>query len=448
MGNDQLDSENFLSGIPVLPPELWHSTKRGIELPKTENFGIDLSTPSRRWEEWVVKLTFKKLGDEKHGNGFFVNVPNTDFDVIFTAGHNLVDKPQHYCTDIRIVNSDNEIPVTPDMIRVCERYFNEPEDTNSIFDYGIILLKRRKQDRIRGFGFNLMLGLAPVREGSGSSNKKVKDVLQGALLYVSGYAPEDSPIDEPPKRSAGTCIRPRRGDLTYEADTIQGMSGGPVWIGFRGVETVVAIHNYGAERGGRGNRGSRLNLDVWRAVFDWVGVGWYGKSLHYRGSPVYSMHLHIRQFRTMGNLAGEGRVRVGKPGRVETLFDILPVAARPKAKELDASFGFRLKLKDPETDTKADMSPIWVKWNPKQNAVSLTKHLDARCEVKLQHVITQAGKPFMIQAQDGDSLKMVQMTMNGLDEDLELLDDDPQSFEDTSEISFVPLTKKKLFEFK
>ncbi|KAI4861945.1 hypothetical protein F4820DRAFT_432081 [Hypoxylon rubiginosum] len=445
MEDDSRDSEEFTSGIPNLPPELWHSTKRGIEPPQIEKFGIDLTTPSRQWEKWLVKLTFEKSGDERHGNGFFVNVPNADFDIILTAGHNLVDKPQHYCKNIKIISSAAEILVTPDMVRVCERYFNEPEDTNAIYDYGAILLKRLKKDRVRGFGFNLMLGLAPIREASGSSNKNTRDILQGASLYVSGYRPADSPIENPPERSEGRCIRPSRHDLTYEAETIQGMSGGPVWLGFRGIETVVAIHNYGEEKKGRGNRGSRLNLNVWRTIFDWVKVGWYGKSLHYRGSPTYSMHLHIRRSQIPAEIAGEGRVRVGKPGRVDTLFDILPVAVPPKVTESDAGFGFRLRLAG--TEAEDDTTPIWVKWNPKQNEVSITRHLDARCEVKLQQIITPVGrqpKPFMIKAKDGDSFKVVQMAMNGLDEgDLELLDDDPQSFEDTSEVSFVPTTKDK-----
>ncbi|XXH01848.1 hypothetical protein Hte_008210 [Hypoxylon texense] len=340
------------------------------------------------------------------------------------------------------------------MVHVYEKYFNEPEDTNAIYDYGAVLLKGSKKDRMRGFGFNLMLGLAPIRQGSGSYNKNTRDILQGELLYVSGYRPEDSPAEETPQRSEGRCIRPSRHDLRYEAQTIQGMSGGPVWLGFRGVETVVAIHNYGEEKKGQGNRGSRLNLNVWRTIFDWVKVGWYGKSLHYRGSPNYSMHLHIRRTQTPANIAGEGRVRVGKPGRVETLFDILPVAARPNVTEKDADFGFRLRSKAAAgAETEDDATPVWVKWNPKQGEVSISRHFDARCEVKLQLIIMPAGRqpsPFMIKARDGtDSFKMLQMTMNGLDDgDLELLDDDPESFEDTSEVSFISTTTKKLFELK
>ncbi|KAI1076035.1 hypothetical protein F5B20DRAFT_557248 [Whalleya microplaca] len=446
-----LDLEDF-----ELPTEFWHSTQRSDGSPKAERFGIDLSTPPRRWEDWVVKLSFEKLGCEKYGNGFYVNVPNATFDVIFTAGHNLVDKPQHYCSNIRIINATNEITVTPNMVRVCQRYFDDPDELNSIYDYGVILLKRSRQERVRGFGFNLMLGLAPLLgEVPISSGEAEKDMLQDRLVYVCGYTPEDSPSDGSPRRSEGQCIRTYQHQLQYKADTKPGMSGGPVWIGFRGVETVVAIHNYGAGTESQGNRGSRLNLNVWRTVFEWLGLGWYGKSLHYRGSRNYSMHLHVPQTSTPGSITNEGRVRVGKPGLVETLFDVLPVAAKPKLKETDAGYGFLLRSAAPKVGTTGaaaatlPSSGCWVRWEPHVNRVSLAKRFDVRCEVKLQNIILQPGKPFAIQVQEGNSWKQVQMAMNCLDEaDLEPLEDDPHNFEDTSEISFVPLTKQKLFGFK
>ncbi|KAI1409213.1 hypothetical protein F5Y13DRAFT_182117 [Hypoxylon sp. FL1857] len=438
-----------------LPTECYHSTQRRDEPPEPERFGIDLSTPPRRWEDWVVKLTFEKFGSEKHGNGFYINVPNATYDVILTAGHNLVEKELQYCSNIRILDDPfkkDEIQVTPDMIRVCQRYFEDPDELNAIYDYGVILLKRDKRDRVRGFGFNLMLGLAPFRENTDSAEDEEKDLLQDREVYVSGYMPGDSPLDDPPRRSEGKCIRANAHQLQYRADTIAGMSGGPVWIGFRGVETVVAIHNYGAENKGQGNRGSRLNLNVWRTIFEWVGVGWHNKSLHYRGPPTYSMHLHLPQDYELGSATfNEGRVRIGKPGLVETRFDILPVAAKPKAKELDAAYGFLLRPVDTNGGTARSLatSPVnWVRWDPKKDKVSLTKRFDGRCEVKIPQLIVQPGKPFAIKAQDEDNWKQVRMDIKLLDkEDLELLEEDAQSYEDTSEISFVSLTKDKPFRY-
>ncbi|KAI1453916.1 hypothetical protein F4805DRAFT_469755 [Annulohypoxylon moriforme] len=433
----------------------YHTTQRNEDSFIAERFGIDLTTPARRWEDWIVKLTFDKLEKENHGNGFYVNVPNPNYDVILTAGHNLVDKPEHYCSNIKIVHDPHtkeDIAVTPEMIRVCENYFKAPSELNAIFDYGVILLKRGKQDRHRGFGFNFMLGLAPLLGESNSSKEEQKDILQDSLVYVCGYTPEDSPVDHP-RRSDGKCIRAKSNQLQYTADTMKGMSGGPVWIGFRGVETVVAIHNYGAEKKGQGNRGSRLNLSVWRTIFKWIDVGWYGKSLHYRGTRFYTMHLHMPWKPDLSCAASnEGRVRVGKPGQIETIFDVIPVSTRPEAKELNAGYGFSLQPTRSDNESKkkdASSSPIWVRWDPMRGRISLTKRFDSRCEVKIPTLIVQPGKPFSIQAQYEDSWKQVRMKMEYLDEgDLELLDEDPKSYEDTSEIFFVPLTKEKPFEFK
>lgn len=174
--------------------------------------------------------------EERHGNGFYVNVPNLNFDVVLTAGHNLVDKAERYCSNIRIIHdpyTKKDIPVTPEMIRVCRRYFEDPNELNAIYDYGIILLERGRKSRHRGFGFHLMLG-------ENTSSKGEKDILQDSLVYVSGYMPGDTPPDSP-RRSEGRCIRATSKQLNYAADAMQGMSGGPVWIGFRGVETVVAV---------------------------------------------------------------------------------------------------------------------------------------------------------------------------------------------------------------
>ncbi|KAI1103040.1 hypothetical protein F4804DRAFT_342806 [Jackrogersella minutella] len=447
---EDVDLENL-----VLSKERYHSTQRNDELSNPESFGIDLDTPPRRWEDWVVKLSFEKLGGEKHGNGFYVNVPNTAFDVIFTAGHNLVDAPRNYCSNIRIINDPfkkNDISVTPDMIRVCEKYFEDPDELNDVHDYGVILLKRGTKERHRGFGFNLILGLAPLRDNSTTTAGDMeRDILQDSVVYVSGYMPGDSPSDKPPRRSEGRCVRTFARQLQYKADAMQGMSGGPVWLGFRGVETVVAIHNYGPKKEGQGNRGSRLNLNFWHTIFGWLDVGWPGKSLHYRGSPTYSMHLHMEEPSTSSKKKSKrGWVRVGKPGRVDTLFDVMPVATRPKVREPDAYYGFILRRTHTNTETSgtatASIPLEWVRWDAKKNEVSISKHFDARCEVKIPQLINQSAKPFTIQARCGDGLKQARMEMSRLTDEAELdmLEYNAQNFLDTSEVSFVPITKEKV----
>ncbi|KAI8963486.1 hypothetical protein F5Y11DRAFT_356292 [Daldinia sp. FL1419] len=449
MGNDmQQEFGNLNLNNFKLPTRYFHSARRNNSRYEPERFGIGLSTPARRWEDWVVKLSFEKLGSEKHGNGFYVNVPNATYDVILTAGHNLVDGPQHYCSNIKIVNDpleeivkdpldEKDILVNPDMIRVSSKYFEDPGELNAAFDYGVILIERQTLKRHRGFGFHIMLGPASQL----STECENKDVLQDRMVYVCGYTPKDSPLENQPRRSEGKCVAANKFQLRYDADTEQGMSGGPVWIGFRGVETVVAIHTYGEEDDGSGNKGTRLNLDVWRDIFSWCRVGWFGKSLYCCKPSEFTMHLHLPD-----DEFSEGRVRVGKPGRAKTLFDVIPVAAKPGGRESDASYAFISRA--PGINVK-DVWPKgvphrWVRWDSRRNQVSGSKVLDARCEVKIPRLAHLPNKPFEVQIPEGNDWKHLRMGMEYLDEgDLELLREDPQISEDTSEVSYGPITRTK-----
>lgn len=52
-----LDLKSF-----ILPSSFHHQAQIGDGQLKTDRYGIDLTTDPRRWENWVVKLMFKKLG--------------------------------------------------------------------------------------------------------------------------------------------------------------------------------------------------------------------------------------------------------------------------------------------------------------------------------------------------------------------------------------------------
>lgn len=190
-----------------------------------------------------------------------------------------------------------------------------------------------------------------------------------------------------------------------------------------------------------------MNRDLWRDVFRWLHIGWTRGSLHYRGSKIYSMHLHLDQLPAVApNAANRGRVRVGKPGQVETLFDVLPVSTLPNENENQACYGFLLCTTTSSTGTSGTAgaaSPCsWLRWDTKRNKVSLTDQFAAQCEVKLLNVVCGPSRPFEIQTRL-DKMQ-VRMGMAQLDEeDLELLLDDPQSFQDTSEISFTSVSKGK-----
>lgn len=63
---------------------------------------------------------------------------------------------------------------------------------------------------------------------------EVPDVLLDRLVYVSGYRPKDMPGKSLPRKSDGNCVAPGSNQLVYMAKAEVGMSGEPVWLGFRG----------------------------------------------------------------------------------------------------------------------------------------------------------------------------------------------------------------------
>src|SRR3569833_2433932 len=118
------------SGVQTLDLPLggYHSTQRGERHTTSRTDSIRSNLSTTRWQERIVKLVFERNGGEdlqgihasfetqhsrnevvltrrvgrklhgkeaKEGNGFYVNVPNKAFDVILTAGHNIVDGPHH-----------------------------------------------------------------------------------------------------------------------------------------------------------------------------------------------------------------------------------------------------------------------------------------------------------------------------------------------------------------
>ena len=196
-----------------------------------------------------------------------------------------------------------------------------------------------------------------------------------------------------------------------------------------------------------------MNLDFWYTVFRWLEIGWIEKSLQYRGSPTYSMHLHLYLPPGAGsrNNANKalGRIRVGMPGQVVTLFDVLPASAQPNDKTSEALYGFLLRdnrSTDPLRKAKTDLPNRWVRWVPNMKTITLTERFDALCEVKFS-ILALQNKPFDIKVQrDMNSWVQVRMDMPELFEDeAEKLKDNPQESLDTTDISFVyPFSKDKV----
>lgn len=109
---------------------------------------------------------------------------------------------------------------------------------NAGTDYGVILTPKASVEANIGFGFALKLS---------------QEDLRGVNLELSGYLPrEEKKSDKSQKpeqkgelayldAKSGPCWVVQEDSLEYDMDTAQGLSGSPVYMPYKGHETVVAI---------------------------------------------------------------------------------------------------------------------------------------------------------------------------------------------------------------
>ncbi|THH06244.1 hypothetical protein EW146_g9673 [Bondarzewia mesenterica] len=232
--------------------------------------------------EWTVKLDFHVEGVLTYGSGFFINIPDSSYDVILTAAHNLVSPTGKFSSKLTVLLADgSRMPATD--FHVSEAY---KAKQTPMTDYGAILLLR-----------------PPHRS-------------------ACGYCVETPPGH--PMTSSGHCVGCYAEQLEYKAVTEQGISGSPVWIDYQGLQTVIAIHNHRPEKARAhtgGSRGSRLTPKLLHDVFTWASVGEYGVELRAQATrstlPLRGLYLNFSD-----NFAF-ARVRLGSG----TKFDVLPVHA-------------------------------------------------------------------------------------------------------------------------
>ncbi|THH20746.1 hypothetical protein EW146_g693 [Bondarzewia mesenterica] len=254
-------------------------------------------------KEWTVKLEFHVEGVLTYGSGFFVNIPDTSYDVILTAAHNLISPTGKFSSNLTVLLADGSLmPVTD--FRVSEAY--KAKQTPMV-DYGAILLPRPSTGARGGYPFNMKLAYEDSFKGD---------------IYVSGYRVETPPGH--PTTSSGRCVGCYAEQLEYKAVTEQGISGSPVWIEYQGLQTVIAIHNHRPEKARArtgGSRGSRLTPKLLRDVFAWASVGEYGVEL--RAQDPRSTPPLRRLYLNFSDDFAFARVRLGSG----TKFDVLPVYA-------------------------------------------------------------------------------------------------------------------------
>jgi V8-like Glu-specific endopeptidase len=172
------------------------------------------------------------LGRIHYGTGFFVNFPSTNYDVILTAGHNLVNEEKVRAQNLIVIYYGSRKEKVAEF-KICPQYeellgVNPKPPSHGYYDYGVILLPKDEcqADKRLGLGLDLSLNIHPSLQG-------LKDA------FVSGYG------DGVGNMPLQTCFSPLKGLENqieyYQGTAEQGMSGSPVWVTYDGQMTVIGL---------------------------------------------------------------------------------------------------------------------------------------------------------------------------------------------------------------
>ncbi|KIL60430.1 hypothetical protein M378DRAFT_920962 [Amanita muscaria Koide BX008] len=228
-----------------------------IDVPKLHRLDLALI------HESVVKLTFYIGDDQRVGSGFFVNIPDSPYEVILTAGHNLFHASKTFTTQVTVLlPNPNPSSVEPYAMIIPAKHIKVSaeyqKDTTVIeADYGVILIPYSGKKLRRGFGFNMIHAFSELR---GEVNVSCYDVrtAPGRPVISTGVILTNESTEN---------------QLVYEAKTEQGSSGSPVWVAYDVDDVaVVAVHTHKPAPGSTGSRGSRISPKVLRDVFTWASL--------------------------------------------------------------------------------------------------------------------------------------------------------------------------------
>ncbi|KAK6518913.1 hypothetical protein TWF281_003603 [Arthrobotrys megalospora] len=347
------------------------------------------------WKNWTVKLEFTMQGGKRTGTAFYINLDQIKGQILLTAAHNLISDDGEMVQDMKIPGIDG--PITTDRMFICEEYKKKPGPDSKIHDYGMILLESTPKSTPKGFGFSLKLAEA-------------SDVKLPAVNII-GYHP--GTID--PEFNSGKVSRLMSKCIKYTVKAVAGNSGGPVWVGSDGRETVIGIHNYGGDPAKKGSpsQGTRIHRGVLHDICRWTAeagcdVGHLSRRLKVIGlkpphdeytDPELSFYLRF----TKGVLTAKARLG---PEDLETTFDVVPgltsAAGSAGSRRSPAKYVFMFKEPSSwqensededsgaEEDTKnlknAIEKPLWVRWRTDVdiNRVELSERLRDDSFVALQ----------------------------------------------------------------
>ncbi|KAL7909352.1 hypothetical protein GGI35DRAFT_379318 [Trichoderma velutinum] len=390
------DSESYGSEFELDPADRDASWDDVISPEEEER--LKLSKTQDR-QKWIVRLQFKQNGEDREGNGFYVNIPHPTHHVILTAGHNLVGVKKENLKIYQALKNTSPDPAKFYVSAVYQKKYAEEQGNHKKAtqeqeeaDFGAILVEKNLKYPYLGFGFALKLGY---------------DVLDNAHFDFIGYKEaDDSAYDdndenqtpdqsqkEKPKwealTSEGKCISCLPNQLEYKMETEKGFSGAPVIMPHKDRDTAVAIHNYGPSNG-RKSRGTRINERLLDEIYGWLQIGFYDKAL--QASMTNIGPLPERLYLVFTPDSNSAVVRLGYDQEIVTKFDILPAYAPPSNYGFpnDFRYAFRLKSAMGKLPEKR-----WVLWNAARQTVTLTSSLRDFCFVSLLE--DKARKPIELE---------------------------------------------------
>lgn len=142
-------------------------------------------------------------------------------------------------TIIEAGKGPDQVSVEPEDFRICPSY-----PSNKIDDYGVILLPKKGRP---GFGFNFRF----ASQGLGEKEKEWDPIKQKRVtvhekilqLHITGYMSRipGSQFDNQGELITEGNERLRPDQVEYAIETVEGVSGSPVWRVDKGGETVVAV---------------------------------------------------------------------------------------------------------------------------------------------------------------------------------------------------------------
>ncbi|EFR05213.1 hypothetical protein MGYG_08227 [Nannizzia gypsea CBS 118893] len=315
---------------------------------------------------WIVRLDFRQnstpKGEQSHGTGFYINIPDTRAHVILTAAHNLVDKGGKRSQDLQFYDPFQAAIIKPgDLdIFISPSYMSSMPRPQTGADFGAIRVPSSTSNP-RGFGFSLKLAEERLRDKS---------------LQVCGF-PSDSTRPEP-DTSSGECKRSDPTILEYKINTAKGFSGAPVFMPFKDHDTVVGIHTNGSDPRYGNSKACRVNERALEQIFRWLGVGYEKKALRVfpsKDAPPEGLYLRFPPYERYG------WVRLGEKG-LETTFDIFPAYAPTSNLPQKPTYVFRFR--QPRGWPQARKDERWVLWDFVRDVVTLTDKLQDCCFPRIE----------------------------------------------------------------